>query len=601
MEPLTALPAERDANLDRQLFWYVSLRMLVLFCILLPYVLSLFAPSASLGAPAPTDLTLRLFGQLFGVTCAAAVLFVVLRRLLPRRGALQAYVQFAIDLLLVSWMLYHFGSGSPFTPLYLVIIIVASAMLGQNAGFSVATAAYLIYLGLQVHFATGLPNLGSGRQAEGWPEWIAYSLLVNMVGFYGGAFLTSRLTRRALRAEGALEVEREGLEELKVVHQDVVESIGSGICTTDRTGRITMLNRTGREILALGEAQLLGQPIQELGLLSAEKWNELTRSSVGRGGRMRSEVVLDHGDEEVFLGYHISPLTDSEDRHRGYIVVFQDLTRWRRLEEEMRLKDRMAAVGEMAAGLAHEIGNPLAAISGSVQMLSQSASQDEQEKKLLGIVFRESQRLDRTIKGFLRFARPRERTTVDFDIGALLTENVELLANSPELREGHRVELDLDAEQVVIPGDPDQITQIFWNLARNALKAMPEQGTLKIRGELQGGVYRMSFLDTGKGMSEEERANLFHPFQSFFDSGTGIGMAIVYRIVQEHGGRIAVDSAPSRGCQIRVELPAVPGMHLAPETEARAPEAGQGAGEGAGADRERAGTTATRQTGEMAS
>ena len=215
----------------------------------------------------------------------------------------------------------------------------------------------------------------------------------------------------------------------------------------------------------------------------------------------------------------------------------------------------MAAVGELAAGLAHEVGNPLAAISGSVQLLSVSIAAGQQERRLLDIIVKESLRLDRTIKGFLRFARPRERAAARFDIAALLAENTALLRNSEEATGGHEFSLELEPESVQLAGDPDQISQIFWNLARNALRAMPKGGKLLILGRLRGESYSIEFRDTGHGMSEEQRAKLFHPFQSFFDSGTGIGMAIVYRIVQEHGGSISVESRPAEGTRIVVSLP----------------------------------------------
>ncbi|MBZ0089231.1 MAG: PAS domain-containing sensor histidine kinase, partial [Thermoanaerobaculia bacterium] len=242
----------------------------------------------------------------------------------------------------------------------------------------------------------------------------------------------------------------------------------------------------------------------------------------------------------------------------GWIVVFQDLSQWRLLQEELRLKDRMAAVGELAAGLAHEIGNPLAAISGSVQLLSGALPADDKQRRLLDIIVKESQRLDRTIKGFLRFARPKERAVSRFDVAALLAENMALLRHSEEATGRHRFEVDLDPPSVALVGDSDQVSQIFWNLARNALRAMPDGGTLALTGRVVADVYRLEVRDTGRGMTEEQRAKLFQPFHSHFGGGTGIGMAIVYRIVQEHGGRLAIDSRPAHGTTILVELPLAP-------------------------------------------
>ena len=221
------------------------------------------------------------------------------------------------------------------------------------------------------------------------------------------------------------------------------------------------------------------------------------------------------------------------------------------------MRDRMVAVGELAAGLAHEIGNPLAAISGSVQMLSGSVDGNPAQRKLIEILLKESHRLDRTIKGFLRFARPRDRSSVSFDIARLLAENFELLKNSEEVSEHHELAIKLDPPTARLFADPDQVSQIFWNLARNALRAMPDGGQLRVVGQLLDDWYRLQVIDTGRGMTEEQRTNLFHPFQSFFDGGTGIGMAIVYRIVQDHGGRLRVDSRPGAGTTITAELPTV--------------------------------------------
>jgi two-component system sensor histidine kinase PilS (NtrC family) len=192
-----------------------------------------------------------------------------------------------------------------------------------------------------------------------------------------------------------------------------------------------------------------------------------------------------------------------------------------------------------------------------VQLLARTPGEGESRQKLVEILLKESQRLDRTIKGFLRFARPNERSSVRFDVARLLANNFELLRNSEEVSPRHRLVLDLDAPSADLVADPDQVTQIFWNLARNALRAMPDGGELRVAGGLAGGHYRLQVADTGRGMTEEQRANLFHPFHSFFDSGTGIGMAIVYRIVEEHGGRLDVESQPGKGTTITVELPAV--------------------------------------------
>ena len=302
-------------------------------------------------------------------------------------------------------------------------------------------------------------------------------------------------------------------------------------------------------------------------LFTDEEWAEI-KSHTSPDRRYRPEVTYQRGDSERHIGYSVTLLADAEGIRTGFILIFQDLSEWRKLQDELQLRERLAAVGELASGIAHEVGNPLAAISGSVQMLTTALEDDSAHRRLLDIILKESQRLDRTIKSFLQFARPKERSSVRFDIARLLNENVQLLINSPEVSEKHLLELVVDPPSVTLIADPDQISQIFWNLARNSLRAMPAGGTLKVEGHVEDDDYCIRFTDDGRGMDLEERGKMFHPFRSFFDGGSGIGMAIVYRIVEEHGGRLSVDSQPGKGTVITVALPLSPGEPAPTEEEA---------------------------------
>ncbi len=543
-------------TLLRQLRWYIALRLVAVLAAVLPYGLSLLLNGpAQVGTespvPAPPEsgaVNPLVALVLLGLTCVATLVYIALLHVLRDRPKVQAYIQFYGDLLLVTGMVYSLGGiQSPFSLLYLVVIAVASALLRRRAGIAVASGANVLYAGLVLSLYYQTQDTDVLR--------VSYLLAVHCVGFYAVALLTSYLARSAHRAEQELEAKSGHLADLQIMHRDIVQSINSGLITTDLDGVVTLVNLAGLAILGRPEEELVGRPIQESGLFSTRLWEELTTAASGQRDRLRSEVAVERPGGTASIGFSISLLTEANGRQGGYIVIFQDLTQWQRLREELRLKDRMAAVGEMAAGLAHEIGNPLAAISGSVQLLAGSGGNEASQRRLVEILLKESQRLDRTVKGFLRFARPRERSIVPFDIAHLLAEHFELLRNSEEVSRQHTLEIDLDPPSVHLLGDPDQVTQIFWNLARNSLRAMPEGGTLRVLGRLTPDVYLFQVLDTGRGMSEEQRANLFHPFRSFFDGGTGIGMAIVYRIVQEHGGRLHVDSRPGGGTTISVELP----------------------------------------------
>jgi two-component system sensor histidine kinase PilS (NtrC family) len=253
----------------------------------------------------------------------------------------------------------------------------------------------------------------------------------------------------------------------------------------------------------------------------------------------------------------VTPLAGGERGSVGYLVVFQDLTEIRRLEQEVRTKEKLAAVGEMAAQLAHEIRNPLGSIRGSAQVLMTEPGLGDEQGRLLAIISRESMRLSDTLNRFLFEARPSSRERGPVDLRPLVEEAVTLLRNGSELRPDHEVVLESDAGPHVCMADPDQIKQVFWNLARNAVEAMPDGGRLDVRLRRQGGEVVLSVRDEGRGMGRDELGRMFEPFRTSSAMGTGLGLAIVFRIVRDHGGDIEVRSVPRRGTEIDVRLPLV--------------------------------------------
>jgi two-component system sensor histidine kinase PilS (NtrC family) len=525
----------------------IGVRLVVITSLVLPYMLI----QISVNLDTPEFDFLYLFAAL---TYSASILYIFLQRFAVS-PIVQARFQFAGDLLLVTSLVYYFGSASAFSILYLAVIMTAAAVLGSRAALTASSTAWVLYAAVSVLSYKGWIAVPSGGGGDGLTLWmLLYKLGVHLLGFYGVAILASRLSRGVSQLELELEEASGDLADLKIRHQDIIESVPSGLLTTNLEGTITSLNKAGAEILGLPPSAFEGRPIEEAGLLTPSQWKRFNQNPE-LGTTQRHEIDWHREDGVRHVGFSLNRLASADGQPTGWILVFQDLTRWRKMEEEIRLKDRMAAVGELAAGIAHEVGNPLAAISGSVQMLGKTVAESSPQHKLLEIILKESQRLNRTIKSFLQFARPKERSMIEFDICQLLAENLNLLRNSQEVSDAHRIELDVVPEVAQITADPDQISQLFWNLARNALKSMPDGGKLRISGLLTGETYTLSFRDDGCGMGEEQRRKMFHPFQSGFREGTGIGMAIVYRIVEEHGGRLEVESALDHGTEIRITLP----------------------------------------------
>lgn len=530
----------------------------------------------------------RMLQLLVSWVSVQTLVYAALLRLLKNRAFIHAHIQLLGDLLLITALIYKFGRlTANFSILYGVVIGVASFLLRRQSGLIIAAIACALFGGVVcIHHSSSIRGLWDEGGAlapppamdaiSGEPTRISlvermamalqppdresitnvsmtYTLPIHWVGFLASAFFTSYLARDET-LEKELQKSALDLAYLTELHQDVVQSISSGLVVTDLEGMTTSINGAGERILGLERSGLIGTHISTSGLFSYDEWQHVTHQSSTEVDRI--ELQLDRDDGSVtYLGLTLTHLKDGQGEHRGYIIIYQDLTEWRSLEEQLRVQDRMAALGQMAAGLAHEVGNPLAAISGSVQMLSRSAEGGTLQAKLLGITLKESQRLDRTVKSFLQFAKPREWSPAKMDMGKLLSDDVALLLNSSEVLPGHRIELDLKPESAIITADRDQISQLFWNLALNALQAMPEGGLLHLKGRLEGDRYRLEVRDSGKGMTDQERADLFQPFRSFFGKGTGLGMAIVYRIVEEHQGNIEVDTRLGRGTVLTVDLP----------------------------------------------
>jgi two-component system sensor histidine kinase PilS (NtrC family) len=275
-------------------------------------------------------------------------------------------------------------------------------------------------------------------------------------------------------------------------------------------------------------------------------------------------LFMDPQGKKVHLGFSISPLTDPDESLIGHTLIFQDITRFKEMEEQMKRLDKMAAIDQLAAGMAHEIRNPLTSLSGSIQMLKSELTLKAHQERLMNIILRESERLNALITDFLLFAQPPKTNKKVWDIWNLLEETVELFIHSPEYPEGIQIHFPDSRKEIRVLLDPDQMKQLFWNLFLNSVQAMEEKGTLRIgiEGKTDGLSHQsgkewvtISISDSGKGISPHEKEKIFEPFYTTKDGGTGLGLSIVHKIVENHDGVIKVESEVGEGSTFTILLP----------------------------------------------
>jgi len=468
------------------------------------------------------------------------------------------YVQLIGDAVVVSgFVAITGGVNSPMTFLYLFPIIVGSMLLYRRGALVMAAACWVQYAALVAVGPTILPAPWVPQAVSPDPFRIGYFLVVHMAAFVAVALLASYLSER-LRITGDELAERRGtVARLQALNENIIESINSGLITTDPLGRINFMNRGGVEIIGHSQQDVHGKPVERLFGLEDTFLRE-ARKILQTERRFRFErYFTTRSGTKIFLGIAVSNLYDRIGRPLGYIFIFQDLTEIQALEQEVRLKERMAALGGMAAGMAHELRNPLAAISGSVQYLKGSLRPSGETLELMDNILKESHRLDQAIRDFLTFARPGRFAPERTDVVKLMEDALKLLRNSRECGAHHHIATRHTSPSVWCEVDPNRFKQVFWNLATNALKAMPHGGTLTIEISMKPEERRVeiSFADDGSGMDAAQMEAYFQPFASSFREGTGLGAAIVYRLVEEHGGKIHVQSEQGRGTKVCIVLP----------------------------------------------
>jgi len=536
---------------ERQwLAWLVKVRILILTFLL--------AIELAIARLTPAALPLRLFVHAILLWFSISIFYVLLLSFW-REYRVQAVLQVLTDLALVSLVVYATGGvDSSLNFLYPLVIIVASILLPRVWAYLTSALAFILYgTILELTYFAILPSYSTTH-----PELKALQaiIFVNLFGYLAVAYLAGLLADKLRQVDVKLKHTSGELENLQALHENIIHSITGGLITTGLDGHITLVNTAAQRLLERSEEELLNQPVQQLFLdplpqVESEPAHGEVRWVAPNGYRKTFRVL-------------VSSLAVPGRSILGFVYTFDDLTEIRRLEREVRMQDRLAAVGRLAAAIAHEIRNPLTSIAGSVSMLAGIPDLGEEHRRLLQIVTRESERLNGIITDFLAYSRGRQYRFTKVDLLPLLEDTLTLLEHRVGAQNSRIcVVRKYAAREAWTSADGDKLKQVFWNFCENAVRAMKSGGTLTVTLEPSGEDWQINFADTGPGMEPQLIEKIFEPFQSQFEGGTGLGLAIVYEIVQAHEGKVFARSRPGQGSTFVVRLHQFAVTTITPSTD----------------------------------
>ncbi|NIQ02372.1 MAG: PAS domain S-box protein [Nitrospinaceae bacterium] len=535
---------------------------------------------------------------LSAVLCAAYMLALAGAILLRINANLMKVAWFQVigDLFVVGGIIFATGGiESPLSFLFLFVIISASVMLQRGASYLAASGASIIY-GLLVdleYFNLIQPVYFFPKSTVSYQgAYGFYIIALNIASFFSVAYLSGILSHRMRIIKDELRNKSIDFKKLQEFHRNVVQNMVNGLMTTDLEGRVTSVNIACESITGYPLEECIGRycyqllPVEELSRLFIYRKGEIPAPYQLEGECLRRDGAA------ILVSMKISHLTNPENLDpgspkalEGYICVFEDRTEMHRLEEKMKQSEQLAAVGKFSAGLAHEIRNPLASLSGSIQVLKETLATDDQQKRLMDIVLKETERVNAIVSDFLSYSQPRKSKTTVIDLTQLLQDIVILMKNSNEYDPTINIKLNVPQDHIIIQSEEAQIKQMIWNLAINGIQAMDKSGNLTMTLKKVDGYKHKDFEtsrrgvlliveDQGRGISREQMESIFDPFFTTRDEGVGLGLPTVKQIVERFAGHIGVESEPGRGTCFDVFLPQERALlsHRNPETKESSPQ-----------------------------
>lgn len=536
-----------ETPLARQLQWLLFMRLVVI-SVLLGLSILLQSPESTLIRPPYVYIAYFIIG---------VYLFTLFSALLTKRvGNLALFANFQVvaDTVLITCLVFFSGSSqSVFTIIYFFPIVAGSIVLQRKGSFVPAACSALGYtIALSAEYLGYHPNYFFSYYYQPFDDFL---LLLNNVIIYGMAFfvvavLSSLLAERLHKAERALSRTTLQFDKLATLYERIFEDTDTGIITLDSTDRITSFNPAFELISGFAAQEVLGQKVEEkFPVIDLQKEKNIQTFA----------YLTRKNGEQIAVSYSCSRLNLPGEKGGYHVITLQDLSGIKRMEDQLRQVEKMAAIGEMAAGVAHEFRNPLAVISGSAEVLYEKYMHDPALNSLLKIMVRESQRLEDSISDFLQFSKPASPEKEWLSIEKLAGEAVQLLQKTPQWRPNCQLVLDIP-EKMDCWGDAQHLRRVLINLIHNSLNALPEDnGKITVRAAEtdDDGVEKtiIEVSDNGRGIPPDIAGKIFEPFFTTNASGIGLGLAIVSQLVDSHGGQISLESSPGAGTTIRITLP----------------------------------------------
>jgi len=486
------------------------------------------------------------FSSLIASLYYLTIIYAIMTRIIKKTSqfVLFVYVQITIDIIAETVLIYMTGGiESMFSLMFPLSIISAAIVLNRRACYIVATLGSICYgllVDLQFYKVLEIPTGLVFTEKDYF-----YNIFAHISAFYLIAFLIGYLSDKLHSATKSLEERDTVLSDLKAFSKYVIESMPSGVFTTDLNRRIITFNTSAQVITKLHSTDVVGKNPEEIFpfLRNFKEPSDRIEGEIGRNGSI------------VPIGMRLSKLMDGSGNSIGLIGVFQDLTELKKMETEVKRKEKWAFIGELSASIAHELRNPLASLKGSVEMLRENKVSAEHADRLMNIALSEMDRLNGIITDFLLYAKPQELQKESFDVHQSLREIITLIQSQESSRKQVTISAELEGSKF-ITGDPKQLRQVFWNLCLNAIDAVEDNGVLTIYTEKKNNCVAIVFRDSGSGISKGDIEKIFYPFFTTKDSGTGLGLSTAQKIVEEHGGKInALSDGEGAGTTVSVTLP----------------------------------------------